>query len=172
MDDLIMEVNKVNQTVMPVDMLCTDYAVPLIKPSKSRSNFDREDYNAMHRRYRLFGLSFDKGRGLPIIDAAQVNRSGFLEAIAKKNKENLYNLAAIGDYNALEKDSTHIMSILQTDDMKAEGVVQIQHLKSRESKLFPPFKPAFDGATGWLRETVSTGVSDDEVDSVLQEIEI
>lgn len=172
MDDLIMEVNKVHQTMMPVDVLFVDYAVPLIKPSKGRTSFDREDYNAMHRRFRLFGLSFDKGRGLPIFDAAQVNRSGFLEAIAKKNKENLYNMAAIGDYNAIEKDSTNIISILQTEDMKAEGVAQIQHLKSRESKLFPPFKPQFDGASGWLRETISTGVTDDEVDSLIEEIEL
>jgi replicative DNA helicase len=172
MDDLIMEVNKVDQSVMPIDLLYVDYAVPLIKPSKNRSSFDREDYNAMHRRFRLFGLTFRKGEGLAIFDCAQANRSGFIDAIAKKNKDNMYSMAAIGDFNALEKDSTNIISILQTDDMIAEGIVQIQHLKSRESKLFPAFRPAFDGSCGWFRETISTGVSDDEVDSLILEIEL
>lgn len=172
MDDLIMEVTKVHITQMPLDFLLIDYAVPLILPSKTRSSFSTEDYNSMHRRLRLFGLSFDHGRGLPIIDCCQSNRAGFDEACSAKNTEKLYKLTAIGDYNSIERDSTHIMSILQTPDMKAEGLVQFQHLKSRESNLFPHYKAQLDGATGWIRETASLDIDEDELSSAIEELEL
>lgn len=172
MDELFMEVYRVHQTKMPLDAIFVDYAIPLIKPTKKGNSFSKEDYNEAHRRLRLFGLTFDSGRGLPIFNAVQANRQGFMDAIAPKNKENLYNLAAVGEYNAIEKDSTHVISILQTEPMKAEGVVQLQHLKSRESSLFPTQKVQFDGATGQFRDSISTGVSEDEITSLLQELEL
>lgn len=172
MDELIMEVNKVHMMDMPLDFLAVDYAVPLIKPRKNRSSFTTDDYNAMHRRLRLFGLSFDHGRGLPILDCVQSNRHGFDEACAPKNQDNLYKLTAIGDYNSIERDSTHIISILQTSDMQAEGLVQLQHLKSRESKLFPHYKLQLDGSTGWIRETASIDLSEDDLESAIMELEL
>lgn len=171
-DEMFMDLYRVHQTIMPVDMAFIDYAVPLLQPSKNGTSFSKEEHNEAHRRMRKFGLTFDNGRGLPLCNAAQVNRNGFLEAIAPKNKENLYNIAAIGDFNAIEKDSTHIVSILQTDEMVSEGVVQLQHLKARESSLFPHHKVQFDGACGAFRDTISTGVTDDEITSVISELEL
>lgn len=172
MDELFMETNRVNQTVMPLDVLVIDYAIPLIKPHKKGSQFTTEDYNAAHRRLRLHGLSFDHGRGLCTINAWQASRSGFEDALSKKNKDNLYSLMAIGQYNAIEKDSTHIFSIIQTPEMIAEGIAQIQHLKSRESKLAPLVKLQFDGSSGYLRESASQDINDDEIASVIQDIEL
>ena len=79
---------------------------------------------------------------------------------------------AIGQYNAIEKDSTHIFTIIQSPEMIAEGVAQIQHLKSRESKLAPLVKLQFDGSSGYLRESASQDINDDEIASVIQDIEL
>lgn len=172
MDDLFMEVNRINQTLFPVDVLVIDYAIPLIRPTKKGRSFTDEDYNSAHRRLRLFGLSFDKSKGLAIINAWQANRGGYEEATSKKNKDNLYKLTAIGQYNAIEKDSTHIFSIIQTPELQAEGLAQVQHLKSRESKLAPLVKLQFDGASGFLRETAQQDISDDDISSVIEDLEL
>lgn len=171
-DDLVMEVNRVNTTVMPIDVLFIDYAVPLLKPVKNRNSFGTDDYNAMHRKLRNFGLTFEHGRGLPIVDACQTNRAGFLDACAKKNTDNLYNMTAIGDYNSIERDSTHVISILQTDDMRAEGTCQLQHLKSRESSFFKPYRVHLEGTTGWLRETAAMDIDEDDLTSAIEELEL
>ena len=172
MDDLFMEVNRINQTLFPVDVLIIDYAIPLIRPTKKGRSFTDEDYNSAHRRLRLFGLSFDKSKGLAIINAWQANRGGYEEATSKKNKDNLYKLTAIGQYNAIEKDSTHIFSIIQTPELQAEGLAQVQHLKSRESKLSSLVKLQFDGASGFLRETAHQDISDDDISSVIEDLEL
>ncbi len=171
-DDLVMEVNRVHMTQMPVDILLIDYAVPLLKPKKNRNSFSTDDYNAMHRALRNFGLTFDRGRGLPIIDACQTNRAGFEDACSRKNTDNLYKLTAIGDYNSIERDSTHVISILQTDDMKAEGTCQLQHLKSRESSFFKHYKVHLEGATGWIRETANMDIDEEDITSAIEELEL
>jgi replicative DNA helicase len=172
MDDLFMEVTRVHQTMFPVDVLVVDYAIPLIKPKKKGRSFSDDDYNSAHRSLRLFGLTFNQGKGLAILNAWQANRQGYEEAVSKKNKEHYYKLTAIGQYNAIEKDSTHVFSILQTPELQAEGLAQIQHLKSRESKLAPIIKVQFDGASGYLRETAQQDISDDELAGVIEELEL
>lgn len=172
LDDLILEITQVQRTVMPIDVLVMDYAVPLLLPQKNKVGLTRSDYDEMHRRLRAFGLSFENGRGLPIIDAAQTNRKGFEDALSVKNKDNLYNLTAIGEYNSLEKDSTHVISILQTDAMRVDGVAQIQHLKSRESALFPHFKAQFDNTTGYLKSSASQDLEESDVESLILELEL
>lgn len=170
-DDLFSEVNRVHNTIMPLDSLAIDYLIPLIKPSKKGNSFDSGDYNQMHRRTRRFGLTFDNGRGLTIFNAVQSNRGGYDDAIAKKNKNNLYNITAIGDYNAIERDSTIIMSVLQTDEMRANNVLQIQNLKSRESAQFPVFQASLNASTGVFSNTSQT-LSEDDIDSVISSLEI
>lgn len=56
--------------------------------------------------------------------------------------------------------------------MIAEGLVQLQHLKARESKLFPAYKVQLDGASGWLRETRALDIDEDELTSAIEELEL
>ena len=80
-------------------------------------------------------------------------------------------LSALGDYNALEKDATMVLSILQTEDMRAAGEIQLQPLKLREGTWFKPFKMVFDGGTGYFYET-NQQISAEDKEAVLEEIEL
>ena len=166
-DDMCLKVRRINKTVMPVDVLALDYAT-LLLPSSNVSRVDTTTTNIMLRRLRQFGLSFKKANcdkpGLMILNAAQTNRTGFEEAC--KHPQNLYDLSALGQYNSLEKDATAVYSVLQTNDMKAAGEVQVQPLKLRDGKFFPPFKMIFDGETGFYYETNQKLTSEDKADII------
>lgn len=172
LDELMLDVNRVNQTVMPLDALFIDYAIPLLSPGRTELSQNKDSYNAMHRRLRQFGLNFDGGRGIPILDAAQANRKGYTDAVSPLNQGNLYNLTAIGDYNAIERDSTHVISVLRTPDMQVSGTAQIQALKSRESSFFPTFTVQMDGSTGGVTESLVKESSDEDLIQTISELDI
>lgn len=123
------------------------------------------DIEVDHNNHRFFSQGIS-------VHNCQANRSGYDEACSPKNQDHLYKMTAIGDYNSIERDSTHIISILQTPDMKAEGVAQLQHLKSRESALFPTHKVQFDGSSGWMRETASLDIDESTIVSAISELEL
>lgn len=171
-DDMCMKVRKINKNIMPVDVLVLDYAT-LLLPTRNVGHINKDVVNLMLRRLRQFSLTFKKfgadRSGLLIINAAQVNRGGFEDAC--KHPQNMYQLSALGDYNALEKDATTVLSILQTDEMRAAGEVQLQPLKLREGTWFKPFKMVFDGGTGYFYET-NQQISTEDKEAVLEEIEL
>jgi hypothetical protein len=117
----------------------------------------------------MFSLTFDRGRQLTILNAAQSNRGGY-EAMLK-HPNHLYDLSALSDYNALERDSTIIISVAQTPEDAAANQVRIQNLKSRETAKFLPFLATFDGETGTYHNQVSS-IDDDDAIDIIDQIEV
>lgn len=169
LNDLFNDVRKIHKTVMPIDILILDYATLMI-PSKKVPSPDRDQINRMLRRLRMFALSFDKGRQLTILNAAQSNRNGFDHFL--KNDNHLYDLSALSDYNSLERDATIILSIGQTPEDAAASQVRLQCLKSRESAKFLPHSITFDGETGVYMTHTSTDVSEEDALEMLDELDI
>ena len=167
LDMLKSDVKKVNRNIFPVDVLVIDGVLLMYPNLKSRKS--REEMNIFIADIRSFGLTFEQGRGLPIIAPFQVNRKGY--DLMLSNKSNLYDLTAIGDYNEIERSSTHIFSTAQTKDMRDAGEIQIQHLASRESEQFEPRKITVDGSTGVFIETKGT-YTEEDVAEVIEELEL
>jgi len=167
MDMLKSDVKKINKNIMPIDILVID-GVTLMYPNlKSRKS--REEMNNFIADIRSFGLTFDGGRGLPVIAPFQVNRNGY--DMAMSNKNNLYDLTAISDYNEIERSSTHVISSFQNKDMRDAGQVKIQHLATRESEQFEPILISVDGSTGVYIETKGSYSEEDTMD-IIEELEI
>lgn len=167
LDMLKSDVKKINRNIFPVDVLIID-GVTLMYPNlKSRKS--REEMNTFVADIRSFGLTFEQGKGLPIIAPFQVNRNGYENML--NNKSNLYDLTAISEYNEIERSSTHVISVAQTKDMRDAGEVQIQHLATRESEQFEPKKIAVDGSTGVFLETKNVYTEEDTAE-ILEELDL
>jgi len=166
-DMLKSDVNKVHKNIMPIDLLIIDGVVLMYPHLKSRKS--REEMNTFIADLRNFGLTFENGKGLPIIAPFQTNRAGYDNMLSNKN--NLYDLTAISEYNEIERSSTHVISTAQTRDMRDAGELQIQHLATRESEQFEPKKIAIDASTGVFIETKAE-FSEEDTMELIDEIEI
>lgn len=147
---LFADIKHIQSTIMDIDLIIIDYPA-LMMPSTNRR--DRESYNELYREIRHFGLT----NNLPILFVIQSNRQGFLNAIKDKNK--LYSTDAIAEYSAIEKECSNIISILTTNEMRALGQSQIQHIISRETMLFKPFLISADFECGELSEVTNIEIS-------------
>lgn len=156
------DIRVIQNSIMDIDLIVVDY-ISLLRPDNGR--VDRENINQMFRELRHFGLV----NHIPIITPIQSNRAGWDAAC--KHKENLYSIDGIGEYSSIEKECTHIFSILTTPEMRESGVSQIQHLVSRESSLFAPFKINADFETGVL-SAVNTVIDKEDAQQILEEIDI
>lgn len=167
LDMLRSDVKKIDKNIMPIDMLVVDGVVLMYPNIKSRKS--REEMNTMIADIRMFGLTFNSGKGLPIMAPFQTNRNGYEMALS--NKSNLYDLTAISEYNEIERSSTHVISTFQSKDMRDAGEVQLQHLATRESEQFETRKISVDGSTGTYIETKGT-YSDDDVADILEDLDL
>lgn len=158
---LFSDVRVVTKTKMDIDLLVIDYPGRMSPDYGAKS---RDSMNEIFLQIRNFGLA----NNIPIVYPVQCNRAGYESAL--KNKENLFTIDAIGDYSAIEKESTDIISIITTPDMKVAGQSQIQHLLSRESGLAQPFRINSDFETGILSPI--SGMSKEDANQLLQEIEV
>ena len=121
----------------------------------------------MHTRMRQEMLAFDGGAGFTYIGACQINRKGYKDMLA--DKEHLYDLTAIGDFNAIERDSTLLFSIARTMEDENNRVARIQCLKTRDDRKVPPFIINFDGETGYFhtaQQTMSDEAAIEELESL------
>lgn len=115
-------------------------------------------------------LSFDGGNGFTYMGACQVNRKGYKDMLA--DKEHLYDMTAIGDYNSIERDSTVLLSVARTPEDENSRVSRIQNLKARDNKTASPFIINFDGATGLYFSAGTDDISDEDALQQLEELEI
>lgn len=158
---LFSDIKQIQSNIFDIDCLVIDYPT-LLKPNSGYR--DRESYNELFRELRHFGLT----HSLPIIFPLQSNRAGYNNAL--KDKNNLFSPDAISDYNSIEREATHIFSIITTPEMKQAGQSQIQHLLSRESGLCPPIRINSNFETGTL--TALNTISKEDAETMIDEIEI
>lgn len=158
---LFSDIKQIQNNIMTIDALVIDYP-SLMKPSSGYR--DRESYNELFRELRHFGLI----QGIPIIFPIQSNRAGYDAAC--KDKNNLFSPDAISDFSSIEREATHIFSIITTAEMRQSGQSQVQHLLSRESSLCPPIRINSDFETGTM--TALNTISKDDVETMVEEINI
>ena len=159
--DLFAEIRDIKNNIMDIDLIIIDYP-SLITPSTGHR--DRDSYNELFRELRHFSLT----QHIPIIFPVQCNRAGYDSAL--KDRENLFKPDAISDFSSIERECTHVFSILTTPEMKESQQAQVQHLLSRESELFAPMRIGADFETGML--VTLTNLSQEDSEQIIEELDV
>lgn len=147
---------------MEVDMLWIDYLTRLPVDIKYRGMTIVEARNETIADAKRFAMSFNKGVGLAVGSAFQVNRDGWKRG---KEAEGKLNHTALAQYNAVEKEADTITYSWFDEEERATCEPKVGIIKSRWGgfitdpvKLFiePDSRRIFDLSTGM---TVSNSMS-------------
>lgn len=124
----------------PAKVLVVDHA--LLMSSRQKYQSTTEKVNEVIRDLKKVALGFNNGQGIPIICLFQINREGF--KAAEKNN-GTYNLTHLSYANEAERSADVVIASWFGDDMRANGTIKYQCLKSRDQA---PFE-AFEAQTAW-----------------------
>lgn len=123
-----------------------DY-LALLRSDRVRGN-EREEFNDILRNAKTFAVSFNEGRGVPLLSPWQIRRESYKEALGT----GAYSMSALSDTSEAEKSSDQILSFLTMPEKPNETTFQI--LKLRDGELPPAltletdFKNAYIGDKG------------------------
>jgi hypothetical protein len=153
-------------------IVALDY-VTLILPRK-KGRIDTSDYNNMIRAIRLLMLE----EGIVLITPIQANRAAYNKIVNESKKKNSnndnldYSLDDIFMYSELEKSMTNGLYILQSPDMKPLNQVKIGSVIHREAADIDPIYAFIDYRSGHFRTVSNSKMDDEEIISVITELEI
>lgn len=145
-----------------VDELWIDYITRLPPdPIKHKGLNLTEARNEMLAESKRFGMSFDRGRGLPVCSPFQVNREGYKTA---KKENGKLDKTALAQYNAAEREADVITYIWFDDEERATFEPKVGVMKSRwgdvprdPAALFiePESRRIFDLSAGLSAQTTA-----------------
>lgn len=111
-----------------VDMLWIDYLTRLPVDAKYRYMQIKDARNETLADAKRFAMGFDKGNGLAVGSAFQVNRDGYKRAAENEGR---MDHTALSDYNAVEKEADTISYVWYGDEERATCEPKIGLIKSR-----------------------------------------
>lgn len=118
----------------PFQLLFVDHAL-LMAPSRKMGN-TTENINQVLRDLKKLAMGFNRGEGMAVVALFQISREGFKSA--EKNG-GMYNLTHLSYANEAERSSDVVTASYIDDDMRRNGTIHFQNLKSRDNELFDPF---------------------------------
>jgi KaiC/GvpD/RAD55 family RecA-like ATPase len=124
----------------PAKLLVVDHALLMSSRGKYQSTTER--LNEVIRDLKKVAMGFNRGEGIPILCLFQINREGF--KAAEKNNGN-YNLTHLSYANEAERSADVVIASWFGDDVRANGTIKYQCLKSRDQAPFD----AFEAQTAW-----------------------
>lgn len=130
------------QTEWNIDVVVVDY-LALLRPDRRRERTNEEMSDLM-KDAKVLAVTFDGGRGVPLISPWAVNQSSYKEAVQKKE----YSLANLGETAEAEKSSDLIVSLLWTSDTPRS--VRTQVLKNRDGERVAAFELEVDFRSAYL----------------------
>ena len=133
LSDVMAHAETVNRT-FPIDLLVIDY-IGLIKSGKF-SDY-KDSLNQLIRDVKQWAMSFDGGRGVPILTPFQCNRHGYEEA--RKN-QGVYEISALSHANEAERTADFVIAIYAPEDERALEEAVVTCLKFRDAETFSPMK--------------------------------
>ena len=122
--------------------------------ARHRHNSTTERLNECIRDLKRLAMSFNRGQGIAVVALFQINREGYKRVLAKKEKQSSssksedqvrsitapsYNLTDLSYANEAERSSDIVTASWVDDDLRAQGMVQFQCLKSRDQAPFETF---------------------------------
>lgn len=133
------------QSMFNVDALYIDYLQ--LVGSDAKKQRDRDYLNSLLVDTKQLAVSFNRGKGIPIISPWQINRASFKQALETKS----YNLDCLSESAEAERSSDFVMWLLRT---KAEldnhellaGVVKYRDgIISETFKIYEDFRTYYIG---------------------------
>ena len=118
----------------PISMVFVDHA-GLLAPRRWVSSTS-ERQNEVIRDLKKMSMSFNRGQGIAMVTLFQINREGF--KAASKN-EGRYNLTHLSYANECERSGDIITAAWIDDEMRKNGRLMFQCLKTRDEARFEPF---------------------------------
>jgi len=133
LQDLMAQAEILNRR-MQVDFIVLDY-IGLVE---ARSFADYKDsLNLLMRQMKQWAMTFDGGRGVPIISPFQCNRKGYEAA---KQNNGIYDITALSHASEAERTADAVYAIYAPEEERALREATITNLKSRDSQTLAPFK--------------------------------
>lgn len=136
--DLAERCAVVERTLFPIHICAVDYLSQInpLRHNARASGDAKSDVNRMFYNFRQFLLNYKnvehKEAPLIGISPVQIGQGKYNDAI--KN-DRMYDATAPGDYNEIERSSTHMISVLMTREMREAGLLRVQCLKNREGAV-------------------------------------
>jgi len=123
----------------PFSVIFVDHA-GLMAP-RYRNSSQTERTNEVMRDLKRLAMSFNRGQGIAVVALFQINRQGFKEACKRKEKglPPLYTLADLAYANEAEKSSDVVTASFIDAELRNQGQVLFQCLKTRDMEPFDPF---------------------------------
>ncbi len=142
MDFTILDMKQRAETLQatnPFDLLFIDHAG--LMGSRGRYTNTTDKLNEVIRDCKKLSMGFNRGAGIPVITLFQINREGF--KMAEKNGGK-YNLAALASANEAERSADVVTATYISPEMRKQGYVAFQCLKSRDQGFFDDFTAQVD----------------------------
>lgn len=142
----------------PLDLLVVDYLGLMDPNTKSKGMEQGSMLNIVIRQAKTLAMSFDRGRGIPILSPHQANREGW--KAAEKNGGR-YTLSALANAHEAERSTDLVYTTYLDDAMRGTRELQLGNLKNRNGPLITvPFRVFADPATRVI-DTIDAGGSTD-----------
>lgn len=153
----------------PFKLLVVDHA--LLMSSRFRHSSTTDKLNEVIRDLKKTALGFNRGAGIPILCLFQISREGFKSAEKSNGK---YNLTHLSYANEAERSADAVIAGWFGDDMRSQGMISYQCLKSRDQAPFESFEAQVVWPTGRIlnmplrvQHKGTTTMGADPLDSVL-----
>jgi hypothetical protein len=142
----------------PLDLLVIDY-LGLVDPGKKVSGLEKgANLNMVIRQAKGMALSFDRGRGIPILSPFQANREGL--KLAEKSGGQ-YHLTALADAHEAERSTDKVYYTYFDATLRAGGQVQVGSIKNRNGAVISvPFRLFADPRTRIITNPDAGGSTD------------
>lgn len=131
-DEVLAQAEAINRE-FEVDFIAVDY-IGLLETT-AFSDF-KDSLNELIKRAKAGAMSFDKGRGVPLITPFQTNRKGYEDA---KAHGGVYEITALSHANEAERTADLVVAVFADDDQVRAGQMVVTMLKARDSGIAPPF---------------------------------
>lgn len=105
--------------------------------------------NEIARDLKRLAMSFNRGRGIAVVTLWQISREGWKTAAARAEKKEriYYSATALSWANEIERSSDVITAGWLDDDLRKQGRLRVECLKSRDAAPFDPFTLQVDWPT-------------------------
>jgi replicative DNA helicase len=135
MNTIQAEAELVNRS-SPLDLLVIDYLGIVAASKEQRGMSKGERINDNIIRAKRMTTEFNKGNGLCVASAHQINRSGYKEA--QKNA-GVYDISALADASEAERSSDVLLCIYQDIPLRQKKEAVVTNLKNRDGRIVEPF---------------------------------
>lgn len=160
MADIRAKAEVLNRT-HPLDMIFIDYVNLVDSPKGVRSKVEGLNQNIISAK--RMALDFDRGNGLLVVNAHQVNRKGFEEA---QKQDGVLEISALAETAEVERSSDVVVTVFQDVPLRQKKEAMITCLKNRDGRIPAPFRIYFPAEYRYCSELAQ--VNESQLSSLLE----